>query len=188
MLRRNERPGHRLYQPARGKNAPREALALLHLGEHGPRDPRGAAHWRGRHIGHSSQPHDLLDEIDWGRDVRPPGRRGRLNLLALAVEFDAERFELMLDLACTEIEPAQACDQAGIELEGGVRLRCLAGDLDLARLSAAKLKHEPRGKLKPRDDESGIDTPLEPEARIGLDVEPAPSARRALRIEISRTR
>ena len=167
MLRRDERPGHRLDQPARGENAAGEALTLLRLGEHGTRHARLAAHRRGRHVGDTCETHHLFDEIDRSGDVGPPGGGRRLELLTLAVERDAEGRQQVLDLAVPKLEPAEALDQAEIELERSVRLRRLAGELDLAGLSAAQIKHERCGNLEPRHDKIGIDAALEPIARIG---------------------
>src|SRR5262249_7810229 len=134
----------------------------------------------------TDEPHDLLDKIRRASDVGPPGRRRCFELLAFAVELDAERFQQRLDLARVEFETAYPLDEAEIEFERGVRLRRLAGDLDLAGLAAHKLEHKLSRKLEPGHDEVWIDAALESETCIGLNVEPAPGARRTLRIEIGR--
>src|SRR4030095_4049782 len=107
-------------------------------------------------------------------------------MLALAVERDAERREELLDLARLEFEPAQALDEAEVDLEGRIGLWRLTRDGDLACLAAAKLTHEVCGKLEPGNYKLGIDAALETIARVRLDIAPAPGAGRALGIEIGR--
>ena len=67
----------------------------------------------------------------------------------------------MLDLAVAKLEPAQALDQAEIELERAVGLWRLAGDRDLAGLPAAVIEHERGRQFEPRHDKIGIDAALE---------------------------
>ena len=118
---------------------------------------------------------------------RQEGAR-RLDLLALAVELDAERGKQLLDFAAADLEPAQALDLAEIEFERPGGLRHFAGNGDLAWRAAAEIEHQPGGKLEPRHDEIGIDAALEPEPRVRLNAELPSGARGALGIEISRTR
>src|SRR6516164_10238474 len=186
MLRRDERPGHSLDEAARGKHAAGEPLPPLRLGQHRHRHAGRVRHRCGRHFVHAGEPHHLLDEICRAGDVGAPRRRGRLEVLTLALELDGERSKELLDLAWLEREPAQALYEAEVELEGAVRLWRLSGDRDFARLAAAKLKHQVSGKLEARHHKLWIDAALEAVARVRLDIEPAPRARRALRIEIGR--
>ena len=139
---------------------------------------------RCRHFIDAGEPHHFLDQVGGAGNVRPPRRRRDLETFALAVERMPSAASMALDLPCSSVEPAQALNQAEIEIERLVGLGRLAGDRDLARLAAAKFEHQLCGQLEPRHDEIGIDAALESVARVGVDAELAPGARRALRIEI----
>ena len=184
LLGRNERPGHRLDQPACGKHPPRPPFPRLRFGQHRARDACQARQRRRRHRVDADEADHLLGEIDRDRDVRAPGWGRRLQLWRRARKPDAERGEEALDVARLQIEAAQPADEPRIEGERRVRLRRLAGDRHLARGAAAQVEHHACRELEPRHDEVGIDAALEAVAGIGLDVEPPPRPCRALRIEI----
>ncbi len=184
----HEGPRHRFHQAARGERAPCEPLPCLALGEHGGRDPGEPCERRGRYAVDAGEPHHLFHEIDGGGDVRTPRRRDRLQHVGLALELDAECCEFAADVPMWQRQPAQAADHGHVEFERWRRLRRLAGDRDLARAAAAQVEHHLRGELQARQHELRIDAALEAETRVGLDIQRAAGARRALRIEIGRTR
>ena len=72
LIGRDERPGHRLDQPARGKHAAHAPRPRLHLGQHRARHAGLARHRRRRNAIHADEPHHLLDEIDGHGNVRAP--------------------------------------------------------------------------------------------------------------------
>ena len=72
LIRRDERPGDGLDQPARGEHAAHAPRPRLHLGQHRARHAGLARHRRRRNLIDADEPHHLLDEIDRHGNVGAP--------------------------------------------------------------------------------------------------------------------
>src|SRR5512136_3095528 len=103
-----------------------------------------------------------------------------------ADQVHPERAEQALDLGVRQIEPRETLDEPGIEPEWRTGLWRMALQGLLAWAAAADVEHQLGRELKPRQHEMRIDAALEPETRVGLNVQLATRSRRALRIEICR--
>ena len=173
----DERPGHRLGQPARRERALGLAGAHLRRGQHRLARRVAAVERRRRDAIDADDAHDLLDDVGLALDVGPPRRRRDLHAAVLAGDEEAELGEHAAHLDQTEIEAGEPLQFAGREVDDLVRRFGLAGDGDLGRRAAAQLDHHLRRELEPRQHEVRIDAALEAIARVGVDAELAPGLR-----------
>ena len=181
---RYEGPGDRLGHSPSRQDAARPAHAALGFSEHGARHAARAGHRRRRHLVEADDAHHLLDEVGGPVDVGPPARRRDLYRRALALDGEAQRLQGGADLLLLDVDAGELGDEARLEVDDGYPLRRRPGDPPLGRCSARDLHHQGRGEIEARQDERGIDAPLEAVARIGDDAGLAARCGRAQRIEI----
>ncbi len=149
-----------------------------------PRQPRGASASPGRDPRRRAAPPPRRDRLAWKYRVRHDGGAA-LKLRCRAFQLHAERAEQLFDLTAFQLEPLSFLTSLGSKANGAFAFGGLPA-ISTCSLPAANVEHHPRRKLEPRHHEGRIDAALESEARIGLNIELAAGARRALRIEIGR--
>ena len=127
--------------------------------------------------------HHLFDQAGLADDVAAPGGDADGERFAILVDGEAEGGENPLHLARRNVCAAERADAAGAQRDGTPRRRFGAGDHQLRRLAAAQIQDQAGGDLHAIDQEGGVDTALEPVARVRHQVELASRRRRAHGIE-----
>ena len=177
LLLRDERPGHRFHQPARGERAFGGARAPLQDREHRTPGVGAALERRRRHALKAENADDFLDNVGLALDVAAPAGCRDLHCIARARDDEAERGQDALDLADLRLQPREPARLVERKIDHAPAIGNGTREHDLRGLTAAKLNHELGGKLQPRHGESGIDAALEAETRVRSDAKLPPGLR-----------
>ena len=166
----DEAVGHAFVVTKGRDRAPRGPLAQLRRRQHGAGHTRGfARHRPADELGQRGNPRHLFDQIGLAQHIGAPARRGD----HVARKGEAERLERRALRGLGYLHADEADDPHGVQPIGTRGIGHRAIHDHLRRLAAAEVEHHLRRQLQPRQGEFRVHAPLEPIARIRVDLERA---------------
>ena len=170
----DEGVGHAFVVAERGAGPAGGLFAALHRRHHRARHAIGEARQRPAfELGERGDTRDLLDQIGLAGHIGAPA--GHLGQIAFQTEAEAgQRLALF---AFGDVHADKALHPRGVELVGAAVIGNGAGDDHTGGFAAAEIDDHLGCQFQARQGEFGIDAPLEPVARVRVDLESAAGQR-----------